>query len=341
VLIQQTRDQEQENRAQLEQNSKLAGEQTNYQLRISRLNKEKAEAESRLAQWSKLINDLTNQIASMAQQKAELESRNHALTAVNRNLSVATLAPAVATNAVAATTNQSQPVAAKTADDKKPAVAENFPDNPPIYTALSDANNRRNLDILFLHGECLYSEGPLGFHTMETHRTLHEGAVVQTGKNSWCDLFIRRAGTLVRVGPETQMKIARLSQGAQNGFPTYDTLLVLPHGRLYTIARAMAPSSTVEIRDGIGRSVIEVGGLGDYMISAPTADDPSEKLTVTPLRVVSQNGTTLIAPGESYTAKDGSAFSLVPSAWEMNLIHLDDLELEADKALAEPLPRKQ
>jgi hypothetical protein len=102
----------------------------------------------------------------------------------------------------------------------------------------------------------------------------------------------------------------------------------------------MAPGSTLEISDGLGHSVMEVGGLGDYMITAPRPDFGEDKLTLTPLRVVTQRGTTLIAPGESYSAKDASAFSLVPSDWEMNLIHLDDMELEADKALAAPVSQK-
>ena len=140
---------------------------------------------------------------------------------------------------------------------------EKLPDTlPAARDSEADASARRNVDVLFIHGECLFSDGGIGFHPLEIHQVLHQGAVIQTGKNSWCDIFIRRAGTLVRLAPESQMNIAKLDLATQNGFPVVETLLALPHGRLFTIVRAMVPGSTLEVSDGVGRSVVEVGGLG-------------------------------------------------------------------------------
>jgi hypothetical protein len=144
----------------------------------------------------------------------------------------------------------------------------------------------------------------------------------------------------VRLAPESQIKIVKLSLSSDNGFPVVDSLLALPYGRMFTVARALVPGSTLEISDGVGRSLIEAGGLGSYMITAPRPDYGGDKLTMTPLRVIVQDGTGVIAPGQEYTAKDGAAFSLTPSAWEMTLIHLDELEAEADKALAQPVSPK-
>jgi hypothetical protein len=70
------------------------------------------------------------------------------------------------------------------------------------------------------------------------------------------------------------------------------------------------------------------------MITAPAAD--TDRLSLTPLRVVGQRGTSVIAPGKSYAARDGDEISLIPSAWETMLIQLDELEAETDKAIAAP-----
>jgi len=139
----------------------------------------------------------------------------------------------------------------------------------------------------------------------------------------------------VRVAPESELKIAKLSQANQNGVPVLDTLLELPYGRIFTVVRALVPGSTLEISDTDGRSVIEGGGLGSYMITAPRPDF-GDKLSVIPLQVIIQKGTSIIAPGQEYSAKDGNTFSLGASTWESMLIQLDELDAEADKAIAEP-----
>jgi hypothetical protein len=333
VLTAQAREQELETRAAQEQSSKLAGEQTNFQSRIIRLNAEKAQAESRLAQWSGLLNDLTNQIANLTRQKEELEARNHRLTVTN-GFHPATTAPA------AFSLSLSRPASSNAADEKEAAAMQSPAEKLlAAITPDTDRSSRRNADVLLTHGQCLYSEDGTNFHALEVHRVIRQGAIIKTGKTSWCDLFIRRAGITVRLAPESQIRIAKLSLAIQNGVPVTDTLLELPYGRLFTVVRALVPGSTLEISDVAGRSVIEGGGLGSYMITAPRPDF-GDKLSVTPLRVISQNGTSIIAPNQEYSAKDGATFSLSASTWEATLIHLDELEAEADRANGEPEPPK-
>jgi hypothetical protein len=333
VLIEQNREQKLEARAAKEQYLKLAGEQTNFQSRIIQLTGEKTQAESRLAQWSKLLNDLSNQIANLPRQKEESEARNHGLNVANHP-------PALTSNAGIMSLSLNRSVSPNVADESQAAAMKNLPEKlPATITPDIERSDRRSADVLLTHGQCLYSEGGTDFHTLRDHQAIRQGAIIQTGKTSWCDLFIRRAGITVRMAPETQIRIVKLSLASLNGVPVIDTSLVLPYGRIFTVVRALVPGSTLEISDAAGHSVIEGGGLGSYMITAPRPGS-GDILSVTPLRVISQQGTTMIAPNQEYSAKDGTAVALGASTWEANLIHLDELEAEADKAIAEPEPPK-
>jgi hypothetical protein len=336
ALAQKTREQELEAQNAKEQNSRLAGEQTNLQSRIMQLNREKAQAESRLSQWSGWLNDLTNQIASLNKQKEEsnkqkeeLKARNDALTLTNSR---------IVSNQIATQMAASQVPATNVAKESKEATAmESVPETLP---AINMPFARRQVDVLLTNGQCLYSADETKFRALQVHDVLYEGAVVRTGLGSWCDLFIRRTGTTVRLAPESQIKIAKLSEASENGVPLIDTLLELRKGRIFTVVRALTPGSTFEISDAAGHSVIEGGGLGCYMIAAP-GPEAADKLLLTPLRVVNQKGTSVIAPGQSYTAVDGATLSLLPSSWETMLIQLDELEAETDKAIVQPDARNR
>jgi hypothetical protein len=317
ALAKETQEKEAEALAAKQQNLKLEDEQTNSQARINELNREKTQAEARLAQWKGLVDELTNQIATLSKQKQE-QPMSKVITVTNR---------VTVTNFVenlAPSTNAAN-------DSQEAAIMENLPVKLPA-TAIS--SSPRQVDVLLTNGTCLYSQDGITFHKLRGRDVIFEGSVISTDPSGWCDLFLRRTGTTVRVGPDSQIKLLKLSQESQNGVTVMETLLELRAGRIFTVARALVPGSTLEITDVAGHSVIETGGLGCYMISAPT--NSSDKLSLTPLRVVSQIGTSIIAPGQSYSAKDSAALSLVPSSWETMLIQLDELEAETDKAIAEP-----
>ncbi len=338
ALTAQSREQELETRTVREQNSKLSGEQTNLQSRIAQLKDEKTRAELRLAQWNSLLSELTNQIASLSSQKEELEARNHALAVTSKSsLGNSATVPnpvGVGTSAPAA------PASANAAAEKEVAAMESLPEKLSLtMTPNAEISARRNANVMLVHGECRISDDGINFQPLPLHKGIRPGAIIQTGKKSWCDLFIRRAGTTVRVAPDSEIKITNLTQGSQNGIPVVNTSMVLTYGRIFTVVRALVPGSTLEIRDATGRSVIEGGGLGSYLITAPTPNS-TNTLSVVPLKLISQNGTTLITPGQEYSAKDGDAFSIDASTWEAMLVHLDELETVEDKALGEPDPGK-
>jgi hypothetical protein len=324
-LAKKTREKEAEAEAAKEESLRMAGEQTNYESRIAQLDREKAQTESRLAQWSGLLNDLTNQIADLSRQKQALQASNRSkvITVTNR---------VTVTNFVEKP--RPEPVVTSPTPGTNQAEEAAAMESLPVKLPAAATSSRRQVDVVSTNGVCLYSEDGIKFHQLRARDVLFEGAVIRTGPASWSDLFIRRTGTTVRLAPESQIKFAKLSEASENGVVVMDTLLELSRGRIFTVARALAPGSTFEISDAEGHSVIEEGGLGSYMITAPT--NSGDKLALTPLRVINQIGTSIIVPGQPYNAKNGAALSLVPSSWETTLIQLDELEAETDKAIAEP-----
>jgi hypothetical protein len=319
ALAKKSREEEAEAENARQENLKLVGEQTNYESRILQLNRDKAQAEARVAQWSGLVNDLTNQIAGLSKETAELQVRNAVLAVTNKG-GVTNL-------------SESQPARPNPGKEGPAAAAmESFPVKLPASAMTS---SRRQVDVLLTNGISLSSEDGIRFKPLRPRDVLFEGAIVRTGPASWSDFFIRRTGTTVRLAPESEVRIAKLSEESENGVPVMDTWLELRRGRIFTVVRALAPGSTLEISDAAGQSVIEGGGLGCYMITAP-GPASGDKLSLTPLRVISQIGTSVIAPGQGYNARDGAALSLVPSSWETMLIQLDELEAETDKAISEP-----
>ncbi len=341
ALTAQSRETQSAARNAEERNTKLTREQSSFESRINALTAERDKAETRVAQWSSLLNDLTNQIQTLSKQNEALEARNHRLAQASDARPVITNETRIVTNTPApgnfslTLSRPASPVTSSPADEKQAAAMASPADKlaAPIVPD-SDPSSRRSVDILLAHGQCLYSENGGSFQPLVLRQNVHQGAVIKTGKASWCDLIIRRAGTTIRLAPDSAIKISDLSLGTQNGLPIVNTSLELSYGRLFSIVRALVPGSTLEIGDGAGHSVIEGSGLGSYMITAPKPDF-GEKLSVVPLRIFTQNGNSVLAPNQEYNAKEGNVFSLASSTWETTLLHLDELEAEADKASAQ------
>jgi hypothetical protein len=316
----QARDLEQEILQAKQKNSRLAREQTNVQTHLMQVNHENAQAEAQLAQRSRVLFDLTNQIAFQNKQIDAVQSRYKALA----------LADSVDYKELASNT----PAAPASTNQNPAAPAAGSPASPDI-TAVVNSSSPREVYVIMTHGKCRYSENDEPFNQLRTNQVLHAGATIRTYGRSWADLFFRRTGTTVRVAPESEMRIVKLSQSIENGVPLIQTLVELHSGRIVTTVRALVPGNVFEISDATGRSVIEGGGLGCFMITAPKPNS-RDKLLVTPLRLVSQEGPSNVVDGKNYNAANGTNLTLIESQWEGVLIQLDEMESETDRAIAEP-----
>jgi len=324
---------EQEVEDAMAQNLVLVGEKTNIQSRVIELDTENAQAESRLAEFRSFLVDLTNQVIMLNRQNRELQARNMALAFSNAALAVSHAVLVVSNDTAVGNLSRALAPGSNHADQPAETAMASLQSITPVAADEDEGSEPGITSVLLVHGDCQYSLDGVGFHPLKPGHSLSEGATIRTGRKSWGDLFVRQGGTTVRVTPQTEVKIAQLAETSRNGVPVTDAVLELNGGSLLTVVRALTPGSSLAVRDSTGQCLIESGGLGSYLITAAGAD-ATDKLRVTPLRLVTQKGRAVIAAGKEYDAKDGEIVSLIPSANEAALVQLDDLEIETDNAIA-------
>ena len=189
------------------------------------------------------------------------------------------------------------------------------PESDPQPTAMT----------LSARGMCVYSMDGVTFNKLEQGQILEQGAVVRTGENAWMDLFFRRMGTTVRLQAGTECKIEKMTLAIRGGLPVVHTLLNLRTGRIFTVVRSVVAGSTLEIRNAAGRSVVEGSGIGRYIITSDGTHVTAEG-SVIPLKVVGENGITVVAAGQQFDKKDGKMLPVDSNAWVKDLIQLDELQ---------------
>jgi hypothetical protein len=196
--------------------------------------------------------------------------------------------------------------------------------------------------VLSVKGACSYSPDGITFSDLKAGQVCKQGAVLKTAKKSRTDIFFRRIGTTVRLQPDTELLLEKMSRKTKDGALLFDTLLDLRAGRIFTVVRALIPGSTLEIRNAAGRSVVEGGeGEGRYIITADGAQVASKNSAI-PLKMIGQSGITVIKPGQKFNAKEGKAFSLETPSNVEELISLDEIQSLAEELTppeSEPLKK--
>jgi hypothetical protein len=188
-------------------------------------------------------------------------------------------------------------------------------------------------------GKCEYSEDGVTFASLAKGHVLAQGAVVRTGNDARADLFFRRTGTTVRLQAGTEIKIEKMSLTMKDGLPVGDTLLDLRKGRIFTVVRSAVAGSTLEIRNAAGRSVVEGSGIGRYIITAD-GTHVAAKGSAMPLKVIGENGITVVAAGQQFDKKEGKPLAASPALWVKDLIELDELQAATEEpAATEPAPK--
>ncbi len=241
---------------------------------------------------------------------------------------------------------QSATVALVLAEDAKPAVQQS------TRIPVPEDSDAPNAVVIALHGSASYSDDGAAFVQLDdkqvyarakvrsvqsqslqktTRFVLGQGTVVRTDGDSHVDLFFRRIGTTVRLQPDSEVKFEKMARHMSNGVPVMETVLAVRAGRIFTVVRSLVPGSTFEIRNEAGRSVVEGGGAGRYIITAD-GTHVTEKGSAVPLKVIGESGITVIGPGMKYGANQGKVLPLDSSEAEKFLIDFDEMDSLADRA---------
>ena len=187
---------------------------------------------------------------------------------------------------------------------------------------------------LSVHGQCDHSEDGNTFTHVKAGHVFNQGAVIRTGKDARIDLFFRRIGTTVRLQPDTEMGLEKMSRDMKDGMPVMETLLDLRKGRIFVVVRSLVEGSTLEIRNAAGRSVVEGGGgKGRYIITAD-GTHVTDKGSAVPLKVIGEKGITVIEPGQQFLARDGKLLPLAAPDAVTALIDFDELDSLSEQLTA-------
>ena len=188
-------------------------------------------------------------------------------------------------------------------------------------------------------GKCEYSDDGVTFATLPKGHIFQQGATVRTGDDGRADLFFRRTGTTVRLQHGTELRIAKMTLTITGGVAVVDTLLDLRSGRIFTVVRSTVAGSTLEIRNAAGRSVVEGSGIGRYIITADGTHVAAQGSAL-PLKLIRENGITVIAAGQQFDPKEGKVLAVSPPLWVKDMIELDELQAVIEQPAAPTPPTK-
>lgn len=189
-------------------------------------------------------------------------------------------------------------------------------------------------------GKCDYSEDGVTFTHFEAGHIFEQGAIIRTGPEARADLFFRRSKTTIRLQAGTEVRLESMAVTAKEGHPSERALLDLRAGRIFTVVPSLAIGSTLEIKNAAGRSVVEGNGGGKYIITAD-GTQVSAIGSVIPLKLISENGTTIISAGQQFTRQDGKMLPLDRTLYVKDLVQLDELVASSsgpDTGKVSPVP---
>lgn len=177
-----------------------------------------------------------------------------------------------------------------------------------------------------------------GFSKLRAGQVLAQGAIVRSGSEEVIDLFLRRWGTTIRLMPDTEVALEKMSRRAGTNVPALQTRLDLRRGRIFCFIRIPVPESTFEIKTKAGLSALNSAGAGRYDVRAD-GTIVTGKGSFRQLKVVTEKGVVMITPGQKFTPEDGHLMPAAPSEVELMMIQIDQLaglseQLSADELRA-------
>ena len=140
------------------------------------------------------------------------------------------------------------------------------------------------------------------------------------------DIFLKRMATTVRLQPDSEMKLEKLSRPMEGSASAVRAGLAVTKGNVVVAVRSLTSGSILEVRNAGGLAMIGGGGSkGRYLIPADTTPVADKDADV-PLKYVRDTGITVIAPGPKSLPKGDQPLPPEPSRSEEMLIQSDGFE---------------
>ena len=191
--------------------------------------------------------------------------------------------------------------------------------------------------ILSVGENSTFDQNGESFKKLRVGHILTQGAVVRTGEGETVDLFLRRWGTTVRLLPNTELGLEKMTKIEEGSVPALETRLHLREGRIFCFIRIPVANSRFEVRTILGRTLLERAGSGRYDIRA-NGTMVTANASFNQLKMVTKNGKTEMKPGQKFSAEDGHLTPAAPSEVELLLIQMDEVEALAEELRQIDLP---
>ena len=203
----------------------------------------------------------------------------------------------------------------------------------------SDHAGRPIAVTLSVRGKCDWCEDGARFAKLVSGHILRQGAIVRTGQNARTDLLFRRTKTTVCLQASTEIRLEKMAITFKDGLPIVHTLLHLRAGKILTVVQDAMAGSTLEIRNAAARSVAEGNGVSRRIIAADETHVWAQGSAI-PIKVRSENGSTIIAAGEHFAGKNGAILPVSTNLRVNDPIGLKDLQVVIETfAAKEPSPK--
>jgi hypothetical protein len=183
--------------------------------------------------------------------------------------------------------------------------------------------------VLSVNGQSTFSEDGKTFKRLKVGDVLSQGAVIRTDPNARVDLFFRRMAIAVRLTADTELGLEKMTRSRKGDAFLMETILDLRQGRIFCFVRGLVANSRFEVKHKSRRSVAEGEGPGGFEFRDDSAVVSGRSYFV-PLKVISENGTAVIAPGQKFDGNPAKVMKLAPSEEELILIQLDELHALTD-----------
>jgi hypothetical protein len=134
--------------------------------------------------------------------------------------------------------------------------------NPPVSAIALD-----------IQGPCKYSIDGKKFHTLKKDTELPRKATVRTGSSGNAELFIKRMGATIRMEPNSEVVFERTEQPGKDEHQELNTTVSVRKGKATTVVHRNIAGSSLDLKNGAGKSVTDPVLGSRYVISADSIQD--------------------------------------------------------------------
>lgn len=118
--------------------------------------------------------------------------------------------------------------------------------NPPVSAIALD-----------VQGPCKYSTDGKKFQPLKKNTELPRKAVVRTGSSGNAELFVKRMGATIRLEPNSEIVLERIERLGKDEHQELNTKVNVRKGKAVTVVHRNIPGSSLDIKNGAGKSVTD------------------------------------------------------------------------------------